>query len=355
MGSARPSWSWHRRRHRHRDVERHPAPGRSPQDLRHIEVGRYLRAGANTLTVRVASTLINAVRVAPGTGRRTDRGWTMGCSARSPDPGDARQPTLSGRGARSGIAAGRRRHQRGARPDHQRVTRARVGDGRGDDRRRGRGDPVETGRTDSGPVVEATELGARLSGRLDSGSSELTIDAVAANGSTGQTYVTLRHSDDLALNATGSPYPRAWASSYQYKNPPSFLTDGSAATHWVSNGQTPGQAPTPESPELIGVDLGRAVDGGRGRPGRPGQLGAAVVSGADVAGRQAVDDRAIRHRRGTGDHVLHPDGGALRTAGDHRGLGPDLAGPQHPAGRIRRLPRPEGDDETRPTATHHVS
>jgi hypothetical protein len=98
-----------------------------------------------------------------------------------------------------------------------------------------------------------------VSGQRDSGSSDLAIDAVAANGASGQGHVTLRHSDNLAVNATGSPYPRVWASSYQYQHPPSFLTDGLASTYWVSAGQTPGQAPTPEAPEYIGVDLGHAT------------------------------------------------------------------------------------------------
>ncbi|MEQ6900450.1 glycosyl hydrolase [Nocardioides sp. YIM 152588] len=38
------------------------------QDIRHIDVGPYLKKGSNTIEVRVATTLINAVRVAPGTG-----------------------------------------------------------------------------------------------------------------------------------------------------------------------------------------------------------------------------------------------------------------------------------------------
>ncbi len=43
-------------------------PPLNPADLQHVEVAPYLRAGENTLVVRVASTLLNAVRVAPGTG-----------------------------------------------------------------------------------------------------------------------------------------------------------------------------------------------------------------------------------------------------------------------------------------------
>ncbi len=50
------------------------------QDIRHIDVGPYLEKGANEIEVTVATTLINAVRVAPGTGaesRSRDDGYGL--------------------------------------------------------------------------------------------------------------------------------------------------------------------------------------------------------------------------------------------------------------------------------------
>ncbi|MGP3931268.1 discoidin domain-containing protein [Nonomuraea sp. KM88] len=44
-------------------------------------------------------------------------------------------------------------------------------------------------------------------------SSHRPLDAVAANGASGQTRVTLRHCANLAVNVTGSPCPRVRASS----------------------------------------------------------------------------------------------------------------------------------------------
>ncbi|MEO3927613.1 glycosyl hydrolase [Micromonosporaceae bacterium B7E4] len=233
-----------------------PAP--NPQDLRHIEVGRQLRAGDNTLTVRVASTLVNAVRVAPGTGAagrpRMDYGLFGPVRL---TPREARQPTLA-------VEALERELPLAAGGTNQARVRVANNSPR----------PVSVSldvTTDDGveaalerPTLRipgrssATAL-VRLSGQRGSGSSVLVVDAAAANGASGQTQVTLRHSDNLAFNATGSPYPRVFASSYQYQHPPSFLTDGLASTYWVSGGHTPGQAPTPETPEFLGVDLGLAT------------------------------------------------------------------------------------------------
>ncbi|GAA4489938.1 hypothetical protein GCM10023191_021480 [Actinoallomurus oryzae] len=59
-------------------VNGHALPPQDHLDLSRIDIGRYLRPGDNTITVRVATPLINAVRVAPGTGaagrKRTDNG-----------------------------------------------------------------------------------------------------------------------------------------------------------------------------------------------------------------------------------------------------------------------------------------
>lgn len=229
-----------------------------PQDLRHVEVGRYLRTGTNTLTVRVASTLLNAVRIAPGAGAagrpRMDYGLLGPVRL---IPHEAAQPTLTVEALERELplAAG------GANQGRVRIANNSP-----------RPVTVAVGvTTDAGveatvdrPTLQlpgwssATAL-VRLSGQRETGSSGLVVDAKATNGASGQAYVTLLHSGNLAVNATGSPYPRVWASSYQYQHPPSFLNDGTAAGYWVSSGQTPGQAPTPESPEFIGVDLGIAT------------------------------------------------------------------------------------------------
>ncbi|WP_433190230.1 glycosyl hydrolase [Actinoallomurus sp. CA-150999] len=59
-------------------VNGHALPPLDSLDVGHVDIGRYLRPGDNTITVRVATPLINAVRVAPGTGaagrQRTDNG-----------------------------------------------------------------------------------------------------------------------------------------------------------------------------------------------------------------------------------------------------------------------------------------
>jgi hypothetical protein len=236
-------------------------PASSPQDLRHIEVGRYLRAGDNTLTVRVASTLLNAVRVAPGTGagRRPRMDYGLLGPVRL-TPREAQQPTLTVEALEPELplAAGGTNQARVRIANNSPLPVSVAVDVTTDD-------GVEA--TVDRPTLRipgrssATAL-VRVSGQRESGSSDLVIDAVAANGASGQGHVNLRHSDNLAVNATGSPYPRVWASSYQYQHPPSFLTDGSASTYWVSAGQTPGQAPTPAAPEYIGVDLGFATDVG---------------------------------------------------------------------------------------------
>ncbi|WP_145812157.1 glycosyl hydrolase [Kribbella amoyensis] len=252
-------------------------PASNPQDLRHLEVGHLLRVGENTLTVRVASTLLNAVRVAPGTGAaarpRMDYGLLGPVRL---TPREAKEPTLVVEALERELplAAGA-------------TNRARVRIANNSPRPVSVGVHVTTGdgveATPDRPTLEipgrssATAL-VRVNGERASGSSVLAVDAVADNGAAGQDHVTLRHSDDLAVNTTGSQYPSVWASSYQYQHPPSMLTDGSASTHWVSAGQTPGQAPTPESPEYLGVDLGFAT-----------QVGAVGLSGRENWAPRAYD------------------------------------------------------------------
>lgn len=244
-------------------------PPLDPQNVRHVEVGHLLRPGENTITVRVASTLLNAVRVAPGTGAsgrdRMDYGLFGPVRL---TPVDARQPTVTVEALERELPLA----DGGANQSRVRIANhsprpvvvsvdAVAGDGV---------DAAPAQRRLRIPGRSATTAQVLLRGENAAGASDLVIDVAASNGARGQAHVVLRHSDDLALNTTGSPFPRVWASSYQYQHPPSFLTDGQASTYWVTGGQTPGEAPGTEQPDVVGVDLGlattvRAVGtGGRG-------------------------------------------------------------------------------------------
>ncbi|MCT2584500.1 glycosyl hydrolase [Actinophytocola gossypii] len=231
-------------------------PAIDPQDLRHVDVGDYLRPGENTLEVRVSSTLLNAVRVAPGTGA-ADRD-RMAYGLLGPvrlTPVAARQPTLTVEPLERELplAEGGVNRSRVRIANHSpRPVRVWV------DAVSGHGiQAVPDRRNLRVPGRSSVTTAVRLSGGNGTGTSTLEIDVAASNGARGQAHVTLRHSGDLALNPTGSPYPRVWASSHQYQHPPSFLTDGQASSYWVSSGQTPGEAPTTERPEIIGVDFGQ--------------------------------------------------------------------------------------------------
>lgn len=243
-----------------------------PQDLRHVEVGRQLRAGENTIEVRVASTLLNAVRVTPDSGaagrERADYGL-FGPVVLEPYAGrarslfvealDRRVPVAKGGANRVRIRirnAGRRTVRASIAAETVDGVRARVRESRL--RIRGRSSVT-------------TEIVVR--GDLASGTSRLLVNVGTRRGPSARAKVVLEHGENLALNTTGSRYPRAFASSNQDRYPPAFATDGRTSTFWVSGGYVPGQGPTPEAPELLGVDLGvassvRAVaNGGRGSYG----------------------------------------------------------------------------------------
>lgn len=232
-----------------------PLPPLDPQDLRHLEVGHLLRPGQNTVTVRVASTLLNAVRVAPGTGaqgrERMDYGLLGPVRL---TPYDARQPTLGVEALETELplAAGGQNVARirvtNSAPRPAEVTFSTIAP-----------DGVDAvvappRRKIPGRGSEVVEV--RLSGSRSTGSSTVSVTARADNGATGAARLTLRHSTNLAWNTTGSPFPRSFTSSNQDRYPASFATDGDESTFWVSGGYTPGQAPTAQDPEVIGVDLG---------------------------------------------------------------------------------------------------
>ena len=240
-----------------------------PQDLSHVEVGDHLHAGENTITVRVSSTLLNAVRVAPGTeasGReRLDYGLLGPVRL---EPYDARQPTLTVEALEDELplAVGARNRARiritnnGSAPTTVDVAAA-----------AGAGTEVTPEQTKIRlPGRASVTTVVRLAGALSSGTSDLAVEVTASNGAYDEAHVGLRHTDDAALNHSGSPYPRVWSSTAQDKNPASWVNDGDSSTFWVSGGAVPGQGPTAERPEFLGVELAEQTDvtavatGGRG-------------------------------------------------------------------------------------------
>jgi len=233
-------------------------PPLDPQDPSHVEVADYLRAGENTITVQVSSTLLNAVRVAPGTGaagrERMDYGLLGPVRL---EPYAATQPTLTVEALEDEVplAEGARNRVR------IRITNnasapttvgiAAVADAGTQAR------PDESRIRLPGRSTVTTEV--HLSGTGSSGTSGLTVDVTAANGAHDEAHVAVRHTDDAALNTSGSPYPRVWSSTAQDKNPVSWVNDGEASTFWVSGGAVPGQGPTADRPEFLGVELADAA------------------------------------------------------------------------------------------------
>jgi hypothetical protein len=225
------------------------------QDLHHIDVGDAVRQGPNEITVQVSSTLLNAVRVAPGTGAsgraRMDYGL-FGPVTLTPD--DARQPPLTVEAldrtvplASGGANQARIRLYNGSSRPVTVNLRADTVDGVTIER------PQQAVRLPARSTRTETLL---LHGDLAEGSSRITVSAEGSNGTTSSASVTLTHSENLALNVVGSRYPQAFATSNQDRYPAAFATDGTSSTFWVSGGNVPGQGPTPEQPAVIGVDFG---------------------------------------------------------------------------------------------------
>jgi hypothetical protein len=92
------------------------------------------------------------------------------------------------------------------------------------------------------------------------GTSELALTARTASGAESRAALTLRHSDNLAWNGVGAPWPAPSASGSQEAYPPALATDGLPATFWVSDGTQRGDGPSPERPKLLGVDFGAPVE-----------------------------------------------------------------------------------------------
>lgn len=286
-------------------VNGHRLPSLDQADLRHVEVGRYLHAGANTITVRVASTLINAVRVAPGTGAssrdRMDYGL-FGPVTLTPHAGahpmltasslETSLPLADGGYNRADIRIGNTsRHATRvtvtasvpsgitATPPGKRVT-------------------IPAGETVTVPVA------VRDTGVSD-GTSELTVTARTRSGLTAHTTVALRHSADLALNPDGAPFPRVIADAGQDRYPAKLAVDGSAGTFWVSWGRAAGQGPTADDPVHYGLDFGAPVT-----------VGSVTVGGRSSYGPRDYDIQVSsdgRHWRTVAHATDTPKAGATTT------------------------------------------
>ncbi|GAA4615160.1 hypothetical protein GCM10023195_66620 [Actinoallomurus liliacearum] len=242
------------------NVNGHDLPPLDQADLRHVEVGKYLRTGQNTIIVRVASTLLNAVRVAPNTGAssRTPMDYGLfGPLTLTPYAGTG--PLLTASALETSLPLAKGGYNRAtvvvgnssgkpvgvtlsasaasgitAQPEKERIT-------------------IPAGGSATVPVD------LRDSG-VATGASTLTVTARSDAGLTATTTVTLRHSDDLALNPGGAPFPRVIADASQDRYPAPLAVDGSAGTFWVSWGRAAGQGPTTDHPVRYGLDFGAAID-----------------------------------------------------------------------------------------------
>lgn len=88
------------------------------------------------------------------------------------------------------------------------------------------------------------------------GTDSFTVTVDDVDGKSDQAVVTVVVADDLARNTTGEGFPLAFASSTQGgPYAPSAANDGDPGTFWVSGGLRPGDGPTSEAPEFVGVDL----------------------------------------------------------------------------------------------------
>ncbi|SPT57177.1 glycosyl hydrolase [Actinomadura madurae] len=244
------------------NVNGHDLPPLNQADLRHVHVGRHLRPGANTITVRVASTLLNAVRAAPGTGAasRTPMDYGLfGPVTLTPAGGD--RPVLTAEALEPELPLADGGYNRAtvlvtnasARPANVTVT-ASAAAGISAEPERGRV-TVPAGGSVTVPV------GLRDKG-VASGTSTLKVTARSDAGPSAATAVTLRHSGDLALNPGGAPFPRVVADAGQDRYPANLAVDGSPSTFWVSWGRAAGQGPTPADPVRYGVDFGAPVEVG---------------------------------------------------------------------------------------------
>jgi len=230
-------------------------------DLARVEVGRYLQSGENLIRVKVASTLLNAVRVAPGTGAAGRAAMAYGMSGPvtlTPHQGAGTYLVVQALQQRLPVARGGTNRAEvtltnsSARASTVRLSATTAAGVRADLPQQVR---VAAGETRAVEVVVHNDS-------LTSGSTDLRLSARAASGVGGTAVVHLQHSTNLALNADGAPFPAVQATTSQDRCPAFLATDGSTGTFYVSYGRTAGQGPTASDPVHFGVDLGATVSVG---------------------------------------------------------------------------------------------
>lgn len=261
-------------------------------DLHHIDVGRYLHGGENTITVRVASTLLNAVRVAPGTDaadrQRMDYGL-LGPVTLTPirpvaaEALETELPLAAGGFNRADVRITNH-------TTHSESVEISASAAAGITTR------PQTSRVSIG-AGKWTTVGIELrNSRRGSGTSQLHVTVRDRHGAEATTTVTLRHSADLARNELGTPYPRVFASGTQGNRPPELAIDNTPSTFWVANGEAPGQGPSASRPDVLGVDLGALVE-----------ISAVSVTGRSHYGPTSYDIQTSNDRRAWHTVATVPD------------------------------------------------
>ena len=224
-------------------------------DLAHVEVGRHLREGENTITVRVASTLLNAVRVAPGTGAddRTPMDYgLLGPVRLTPTSGEDPYLVVEAMEKTVPLADGASNRARFLVTNRSsRPVRASVAA------------EASTGVSVVAPTTKVSvgsgasrvvEVVVRRTAASEDGTLGVTV--AGDNGARGAAVVTLHRTSNLAANPGGAPFPALLADASQDRYPAHLAVDDDKATFAVSYGRTAGQGPTTERPWHLGVDLG---------------------------------------------------------------------------------------------------
>ena len=227
-------------------------------DLGRIDLGDLLQPGTNTVTVRVASTLLNAVRVAPGSGAsgraRMDYGL-LGPVRVTPHTGAAPYLLLEPLEDRLPMADGGANVSRvavtntGPRPVDVRLTVDTTGDLR----------------ADLPGTIRVPARSTRVVRTVlrNPGAAEATTLALSARGSNGMTATASVHTvptGNLAENTEETPFPRTLTDATQDRYPGFLATDGETSTFLVSFGRAAGQGPTNARPWRVGVDLGVPIE-----------------------------------------------------------------------------------------------
>lgn len=236
-------------------------PPVNPMDLGRVDVSTYLRPGDNTITVRVASTLRNAVRVAPGTGAasqpRMDYGLlgpvtiTPHAAANTQlltvEPTQRLLPLASGGYTEAEMLVTN---------NSNRAAQVSI-DAAG---------PTGITASEVPTTVPAggsatIPVSMRNTGK-DSGTSVVAVTARTDNGLTATTQQWLNHSNNLALNTEGARYPRLVTETAQDRFPAELAVDGNPSTYYSSWGKSAGQGPTAHNPAMFGFDFGAPISVG---------------------------------------------------------------------------------------------